>query len=51
VRDRGCSGVLGDGERAREKNDGKIQMRERGERDQVLGGRRGEKVQDVPQGK
>jgi hypothetical protein len=43
--------VPADGKRKREKNDGKIQMRERGEREQVLGGRRGQKVQDVPRGK
>jgi hypothetical protein len=35
---------------AREKNDGEIQMQEPGEREQVLDGRRGEKVQDVPRG-
>jgi hypothetical protein len=31
-------------------NDGEIQMRERGEREQVLDGRGGEKVQDVQSG-
>jgi hypothetical protein len=44
---RGCSGVSGEKERERDENDGEIQMRERGEREQVLDGRRGEKVQDV----
>jgi hypothetical protein len=39
------------GETARKReNDGEIQMRERGEREQVLDGRRGEKVQDVQRG-
>jgi hypothetical protein len=50
VRDRGCSSVPGEGECEREKNDGEIQMWERGEREQELDGRRGEKVQDVPRG-
>jgi hypothetical protein len=39
---------LGERECEREENDGEIQMRERGEREQVLEGRRGEKVHDVP---
>jgi hypothetical protein len=43
MHDRGCSGVPGEREREREGNDGEIQMRERGEREQVLVGRRGEK--------
>jgi hypothetical protein len=41
---------LGKREREREENDGEIQMRERGEREQVLDGRRGENVQDVQRG-
>jgi hypothetical protein len=50
MNDRGCSGVPGEKQREREENDGEIQMRERGEREQVLDGRRGEKVQDVQRG-
>jgi hypothetical protein len=42
--DRGNSGVPGERECKREKNDGEIQMWERKERKQVLGGRRGKKV-------
>jgi hypothetical protein len=50
VRDRGNSGVPGEEEREREKNDSEIQMWERGEREQELDVRRGEKVQDVQRG-
>jgi hypothetical protein len=42
--DRGNSGVPGERECKREKNDGEIQMWERKERKQVLDGRRGKKV-------
>jgi hypothetical protein len=41
----GC--IPGKGECKRKKNDGEIQMWERGERKQVLDGRRGKKVQNV----
>jgi hypothetical protein len=44
VRDRGCSGISGEKERERKENDGEIQMWERGEREQVLDGRRRKKV-------
>jgi hypothetical protein len=44
---RGNSGVPGERECKRKKNDGEIQMWERGERKQVLDGRRGKKVQNV----
>jgi hypothetical protein len=49
VYDRGNSGVPREREREckREKNDGEILMWERGERKQVLGGRRGKKMQNV----
>jgi hypothetical protein len=45
---RGNSGVPGKRECNRKKNDGEIQVWERGERKQVLDGRRGKKVPDVP---
>jgi hypothetical protein len=50
VRDRENSEVPGERECKREKNDGETQMWERGAREKVLGGRRGEKVQDVLRG-
>jgi hypothetical protein len=50
VYDGGNLSVHGERECEREKNDGEIQMQEPGEREQVLDGRRGEKVQDVPRG-
>jgi hypothetical protein len=43
VYDRGNSGVPGERECKSKKNDGEIQMWERGERKQVLDGRRGKK--------
>jgi hypothetical protein len=42
--DRGNSGIPGERECKREKNDGEIQMWERKEGKQVLNGRRGKKV-------
>jgi hypothetical protein len=44
VRDRRCSGVPGERERERKENDGEIQMWERGEREQILDGRRKKNV-------
>jgi hypothetical protein len=49
-RGKGCSGVPGEREGERKENDGEIQMWERGEREQVLDGRRRKNVQDVPRG-
>jgi hypothetical protein len=45
--ERGDSGVPGERECKRKENDGEIQMWKRGEKKQVLDGRRGEKVQNV----
>jgi hypothetical protein len=45
--DRVNSGVPGEREWKRKKNGGEIQMWERGDRKQVLDGRRGKKVQNV----
>jgi hypothetical protein len=42
-----CMTRPGERECKREKDDGEIQMWERGERKQVLNGRRGKNVQDV----
>jgi hypothetical protein len=47
VYDRGNSGVPGEREYKRKKNDGEIQIWEQGERKQVLDGRRGKKVQNM----
>jgi hypothetical protein len=47
VYDRGNSGIPGERECKREKNDGEIQMWERGETKQVLDGRREKEVKDV----
>jgi hypothetical protein len=47
VYDKGNSGVPGEKECKREKNDGEIQMREREERKQVLDGKKGKEVPTV----
>jgi hypothetical protein len=47
VYDRGNSEVPGERECKRKKNDGEIEMWERGERKQILNGRRGKKVENV----
>jgi hypothetical protein len=47
VPDRGHSGVPGEGECEREKKDGETQMRERGEREQVLDGRKRKTIEHI----
>jgi hypothetical protein len=48
VYNRGDSGVPGEREYKRKKNDSEIRKWERGERKSTLDGRRGKKVQNVP---